>query len=143
MGEAATATEPAVSAFQQARDAAAAKAMPGSFMSAEDRAAFHAEKTPFWIVRCGTTTGGQYGDRVQFVLLTDPSHAANGEFDADVAKVLDLGYSAFRDELAGELNKIIAREKIVGPLYLSKFRTGSGNDAWDLTDEIPGDDIPY
>jgi hypothetical protein len=39
--------------------------------------------------------------------------------------------------LIEELQPIIATQHIIGPLYLTKFATANGQQAWDITDEAP------
>jgi hypothetical protein len=133
-----TPTTEAPTAFQAARDRAAAKALPaGPYLSAEEKAEMYANHTPFWLVDIQHKENTQYGERISFVVVLDLAIAENGEFDAETSRTLDLQASPFRYELMNELKPILAASKFVGPLYLAKFKTGGGKDAWDFTDEAP------
>lgn len=127
---------PATSVFGAAKERAAAKALSaGPYFSAEERAEFFENKTPMWIVGARATESREYGPRVSFVVVLDPSHAPNGEFTAETSRTLDLGSSPFRESLAEELAAVLQTQKIIGPVYLAKHKTASGRDAWDLTED--------
>lgn len=141
MTDGATAT---ASVFQAARDRAAAKSLSGGdFLSAEERETMREEGTPFWIVAATSKDSKEYGPRASFVIVLDPAQAQNGEFSAETSRTLDLAANPFRDALIAELQPLIQSTKVIGPLYLTKFKTAGNREAWDITDDPEAGKIPY
>lgn len=137
-GVAAVPPTPAVQAgsvFGAIRQRAAAKAMPYAYMTAEEKDIAWRLATPLYLVDV-VEDNGQYGLRYNFVTVDNPAIAPNGEYTSDTAKAISLSHSNFRVALADEIRALLPSAKIIGPVYLTKFRTNNNQLAWDLA-EVP------
>lgn len=95
----------------------------GTYLSAEDKAALHAEQRAFYIVSANAEQEGQYGVQTVFTIKEKNKDEAKLAFQA----------SASRIEQAKKITIAIANgADAVGPFYLGRWEA-NGRSGWQLT----------
>jgi len=106
------------SAFEQASG--------GTFVSGPEKEQAFLEQTPFYIVNVEPRSEGQYGDQTIYYVKAQ-------KWGKDETRLLAFSHNAYRERQATGVLKLITESgKPGGPVYLGKFRTQSGKDAWTL-----------
>lgn len=95
----------------------------GTYLTAEDKAALHAEQRAFYIVSANAEQEGQYGVQTVFTIKEKNKDEAKLAFQA----------SASRIEQAKKITIAIANgADAVGPFYLGRWEA-NGRSGWQLT----------
>ena len=95
----------------------------GTYLSAEDKAALHAEQRPFYITSANAEQEGQYGVQTVFTIKEKNKDEAKLAFQA----------SASRIEQAKKITIAVANgADAVGPFYLGRWEA-NGRSGWQLT----------
>lgn len=104
------------SAFQQASG--------GSFINGPEKESLYQEQTPLYIVNVEPQSETQYGDQTIY-------YVKSAKWGRDETRLLAFAHNAYRQRQAeGVLNLITQSGKAGGPVYIGKWRTQSGKDAW-------------
>lgn len=134
------------------------QASGGTFINAPEKEELYAEQTPLYIVNVEPRSETQYGDQVIYYVKAK-------KWGRDEQRLLAFSHNQYRERQADGVLKLIRESgKPGGPVYLGKFRTQSGKDAWTIdakpfdveqkktddakqapaaTDQVIGDDLPF
>lgn len=106
----------------------------GSFINAEEKAKLADTQEPMYVVGTDPRTETNYGEQTHFYVKA----ACWGR---DEQRILAFSHNAFRETQAANVGKLIKESgKVGGPIYLGRFRTATGKDAWQLdTKPFTGD----
>lgn len=105
----------------------------GSFIAGPEKQQLAEAQTPMGIVGTDPKTETQFGDQTHFYVRS--------KIWGDEQRILAFSHNAFRERQATNVGLLIASEgKPQGPVYLGRFKTSSGKDAWQLgTEPFTGD----
>ena len=106
----------------------------GSFINAEEKAKLADTQEPMYVVGTDPKTETNYGDQTHFYVKA----ACWGR---DEQRILAFSHNTFRETQAANVGTLIRESgKVGGPVYLGRFRTSTGKDAWQLdTKPFTGD----
>jgi len=106
----------------------------GSFINAEEKAKLADTQEAMYVVGTDPKTETNYGDQTHFYVKA----ACWGR---DEQRILAFSHNAFRERQAANVGALIKESgKVGGPVYLGRFRTATGKDAWQLdTKPFTGD----
>jgi hypothetical protein len=106
----------------------------GSFINAEEKAKLADTQEPMYVVGTDPKTETNYGEQTHFFVKA----ACWGR---DEQRILAFSHNSFRETQAFNVGKLIKESgKVGGPIYLGRFRTSTGKDAWQLdTKPFSGD----
>ena len=106
----------------------------GSFINAEEKAKLADTQEPMYVVGTDPKTETNYGEQTHFYVKA----ACWGR---DEQRILAFSHNSFRETQAFNVGKLIKESgKVGGPIYLGRFRTSTGKDAWQLdTKPFTGD----
>lgn len=105
-------------AFQQASG--------GTFITGPEKEELYQAQEPLYIVNVEPKSETQYGDQTIY-------YVKSAKWGRDEQRLLAFSHNQYRERQAhGVLNLITQSGKPGGPVYLGKFRTQSGKDAWSL-----------
>lgn len=106
----------------------------GSFINAEEKAKLADTQEPMYVVGTDPKTETNYGDQTHFYVKA----ACWGR---DEQRILAFSHNTFRETQATNVGIAIRESgKVGGPVYLGRFRTSTGKDAWQLdTKPFTGD----
>jgi hypothetical protein len=100
-------------------------ASAGTFVGGAEKQQLAEQQTPLGIVGTDPRTETQYGDQTHFYVRS--------KIWGDEQRILAFSHNAFRERQARNVQKLIDEtSKPQGPVYLGRFRTQSGKDAWQL-----------
>ena len=98
----------------------------GSFINAEEKAKLADTQEPMYVVGTDPKTETNYGEQTHFYVKA----ACWGR---DEQRILAFSHNSFRETQAANVGKLIKESgKVGGPIYLGRFRTSTGKDAWQL-----------
>lgn len=103
----------------------------GTFIGADKKQAIHAKQAPIFVYDAEPSTESQWGDQQTVFHVR-----FNGDGSGDMY-LLAFSHTLHRERLAASCKMLTASSPgdAVGPFYLHKFLTNSGNDAWALKTE--------
>jgi hypothetical protein len=106
----------------------------GSFINAEEKAKLADTQEPMYVVGTDPRTETNYGEQTHFFVKA----ACWGR---DEQRILAFSHNTYRETQAANVGTLIKETgKVGGPIYLGRFRTASGKDAWQLdTKPFTGD----
>ena len=97
----------------------------GTFISGPEKQQLAADQTPMGIVGTDPKTETQYGDQTHFYV--------RAKIWGDEQRILAFSHNTFRENQARNVAALIASTgQPQGPVYLGRFRTQNGKDAWQL-----------
>lgn len=100
----------------------------GTFVTGDEKHdPLHAQQIPMYVYHVEPKTEGQYGLQTIFHIKAQP-------WGRDETKLLAFSHNEYRERLAENMKILMAANpgKPGGPIYLHKFTTKSGNEAWDI-----------
>jgi len=98
----------------------------GSFISGEEKQKIHDTQAPIYIYDAEPNVEGQYGPQTVFHVRSNQN--ATGDM-----RLLAFTHTDQRERFARAVKILLASEPVgsaAGPVYLHKFQTKTGNDAW-------------
>jgi len=103
------------------------QASGGQFVSGEEKQQLHAKQTPLYVIHAEANTEGNFGPQTVF-------HVKAKEWGKEETRLLAFGYTENRERLANGMLELLNANpgKPLGPIYLWKYTTKSGNEAWDI-----------
>ena len=112
------------------------QASGGSFTTGPEKEELYQEQTQLYIVNVEPRSETQYGDQTIYYVKC-------AKWGRDETRLLAFSHNAYRERQAqGVLNLITQSGKPGGPVYLGKWRTQTGKDAWTI-DAKPFDVAAY
>lgn len=110
----------------------------GTFVNKDEKAELYATQTPMYIVDVEPNSDSVYGAQTVF-------HVKAKAWGRDTTRLLAFAHSPFRETLATNIKTLMTQTpgKPAGPIYLWKYTTKAGNEAWDIKPEpYKGDTTP-
>jgi hypothetical protein len=106
----------------------------GSFINAEEKAKLADTQEAMYVIGTDPRTETNYGDQTHFYVKA----ACWGR---DEQRILAFSHNTHRETQATNVGNLIRETgKVGGPIYLGRFRTATGKDAWQLdTKPFTGD----
>lgn len=104
----------------------------GRFLSGEEKQAMYLAREPFYIVGAEPKVDTRFEKEQTYFYVV--RKAADGSREQ---RILPFTHSPFRQRLAEKIVEDTSQGNQSGPWYLEKFRTNTGNDAWNLATKPP------
>lgn len=100
----------------------------GTFINGPEKHKLAEDQTPMGIVGTDPKTETNYGDQTHFYV--------RAKIWGDEQRILAFSHNAFRERQATNVATLIASTgEVQGPVYLGRFKTSNGKDAWQLGTE--------
>ena len=99
----------------------------GTFITKDEKAEVFAEQTPMYVVHVEPASEGQWGVQTIF-------HVKAAKWGKDETRLLAFTHNEYRQRLAEAMQQLMAANpgKPGGPIYLWKWVTKTGHEAWDI-----------
>ena len=99
----------------------------GTFITGEEKQKIHTAQAPIYVYDVEPRVDGQFGEQTVF-------HVRSNADGAGDMRLLAFSHTNHRERFAASVKMLLAAAPNTpgGPLYLHKFRTNNGNEAWDL-----------
>lgn len=99
----------------------------GTFITKDEKAEVFAEQTPMYVVHVEPASEGQWGVQTIF-------HVKAAKWGKDETRLLAFTHNEYRQRLAEAMQQLMAATpgKPGGPIYLHKWVTKTGHEAWDI-----------
>lgn len=105
------------------------QASAGEFIPGDEKAALADEGTALYVVGVEPASETRYGTQTLY-------YVKSAKWGREEQRILAFSHNAYRERQAQAiLNVITESKKAGGPVYLGRFRTSSGHDAWELRAE--------
>ena len=103
------------------------QASGGTFVSASEKEQLYLEQTPMFVYHVEPNTDGVYGAQTVFHIKAEP-------WGRDQTRLLAFTHSEHRERLAHGMLALLNASpgQPGGPIYLWKYTTKNGNEAWDI-----------
>lgn len=107
------------------------QASGGTFIGADKKQAIHEKQAPIFVYDAEPKTESQWGDEQTIYHVRFNADASGDMY------LLAFTHTLHRERLAASCKMLTAAQPgdAVGPFYLHKFQTSSGNEAWSLKTE--------
>jgi hypothetical protein len=118
-----------VSTTENPIHAALMSASAGEFMMADEKAEAADEGLAMYVVGVEPASETRFGTQTLY-------YVKSAKWGRDDQRILAFTHNAFRERQAHNILTLITEtSKPAGPVYLGRFRTQSGHDAWELRAE--------
>lgn len=105
------------------------QASAGAFASAEEKAELADENVALYVVGVEPASETRYGTQTLY-------YVKSAKWGRDDQRILAFTHNSYRERQAQSILQLITDSgKAGGPIYLGRFRTSSGHDAWELRAE--------
>ena len=102
------------------------QASAGEFITGDEKATLADESVALYVVGVEPASETRYGTQTLY-------YVKSAKWGRDEQRILAFTHNAYRERQAQSILQLITESgKAGGPIYLGRFRTSSGHDAWEL-----------